>query len=129
MGRKVYVAQQFINAIPGTGGIISTIALKVGCDWHTAKKYIDTYSTIQQAYQDELESVADIAESLLVTNIRLGRDKQKETKERVDAADAKWYLARKTKRGYEPKQEIEHSGQSTIDHRHIIVYESDDDST
>ena len=36
-----YTAAQFIAAIPGTGGIITKIAEKVGCAWHTAKKYIE----------------------------------------------------------------------------------------
>lgn len=40
MGKNLYTAAQFIEAIPGTGGIISAIAKRVGCDWITAKKYI-----------------------------------------------------------------------------------------
>ena len=55
--------QDFIDAIPGTAGIISTIAKKVGCSWHTAKRYIETYPTIAQAYADECAVVLDFAES------------------------------------------------------------------
>jgi len=33
MTRAVYTAEQFIKAIPGSGGIISTIARRVGCGW------------------------------------------------------------------------------------------------
>ena len=92
-----YKAEQFINAIPGTGGIISTIAKRVGCDWHTAKRYINDYATIAKAYKDECEAVLDMAESILIGNIKDG-----------DSSDAKWYLARKGRdRGYVERQEIE----------------------
>ena len=56
-----YTAAQFIKAIEDSGGIISTIARRVGCDWHTAKRYIEEYATVQQAYQDERNKVIDIA--------------------------------------------------------------------
>ena len=58
-----YTAAQFIKAIEDSGGIISTIARRVGCDWHTAKRYIEEYATVQQAYQDERNKVIDIAEA------------------------------------------------------------------
>jgi hypothetical protein len=35
-GKNKYTAEQFIKAIPGTGGIISAIARKVDCEWNTA---------------------------------------------------------------------------------------------
>ena len=95
-GNGKYTAQDFKTAIPGTGGIISTIARKVGCDWTTAKKYITTMPTVQQAYQDECESVLDMAEGVLMKGIKGG-----------DTADAKWYLSRKGKRrGYVERQEV-----------------------
>lgn len=106
-GSNQYKASEFIEAIPGTGGIISTIARRVGCDWHTAKKYIDTYPTVNRAYEDERERVTDLAESVLVQNIKLAYKKQEDTKEPVDSSDAKWYLTRKGKsRGYTERQEI-----------------------
>ena len=91
-----YTAKVFIDAIPKTGGIISTIAARVGCDWHTAKKYITTKPTIKAAYDAECESVIDMAEGVLLKGIESG-----------DTADAKWYLTRKGKhRGYAQRQEI-----------------------
>lgn len=96
-----YKAQVFIDAIPGTGGIITKIADLVGCSWHTAKKYIDTYPTVQTAYQNERESVLDTAESIIIN--------------KLDADDeqmAKWYLTMKgAGRGYSSKQKIQHSGE------------------
>ena len=86
MGKELFTTKQFIDAIPGTGGIITTIAERVGCVWHTAKKYIDTYPTIRKAYIDECERVTDMAESILIKSIKDG-----------NTQDAKWWLARKRK--------------------------------
>jgi len=60
-GNNQFKAQAFIEAIPGTGGIISTIAKRVGCSWHTAEKYIREYPSIHQAYKDEKAAVDDKA--------------------------------------------------------------------
>lgn len=113
MGRT-YTAKQFIDAIPGTGGIISAIASKVGCSWSTAKIFIDEYPTVKVAYEAETESLLDDAESLLTNNIKFGLKEQREIEKPVDSADAKWLLSRKGKlRGWADKQEIEHSGEMT----------------
>lgn len=95
MGKNLYTARQFIDAIPGTGGIISAIAKRVGCDWTTAKKYIYEYPTIKQAYDDECEAVADMAESVLIQSIKAG-----------DTADAKWYLSRIRRGKYAERHEV-----------------------
>ena len=81
-----YKAQDFIEAIPGTGGIIDTIRKRVGCDWHTAKKYITGFATVNEAYQDECERVSDMAHSVVINAINEG-----------DIATAKWYLSKKRK--------------------------------
>lgn len=93
-----YRAQQFIDAIPGSGGIISVIAKRVGCAWHTANKYIKDYPTIKAAYADETESLVDLAESTVLKAIRDG-----------DVGAAKWFLQTKGKaRGYTERHE--HTG-------------------
>ncbi len=85
-----FTAEQVIEAIKASGGIVTTVARKMGCDWHTARKYIDNYPTIGQAYKDECESVLDMCESALFTNIKTG-----------DTSDAKWFLSKRGKhRGY-----------------------------
>ena len=84
--KRQYKATDFISAIPGTAGIIDTIAKKVGCDWHTAKKYIDEYPSIMQAYSDEVERVSDMAVAVVIKAIKEG-----------DTATAKWYLTKKRK--------------------------------
>ena len=95
-GSKGYRVQVFIDAIPGSGGIISTIAKRVGCAWHTAKKYCTTYPTVAKVYGDECEGVTDLAESTVLKAIQSG-----------DVGVAKWYLTMKAKnRGYAQRQEI-----------------------
>jgi len=86
-----YNAKNFIDAIPNSGGIVSTIARRVGCDWRTAKKYIDDLPTVNQAYQNECERVLDIAESTIIDAMIQDKDVQ----------TAKWYAMQKGRgRGY-----------------------------
>lgn len=95
--RSQYKATDFIDAIPGSGGIVSTIAKRVGCDWWTAKRYIDSTPTVKAAYDNERETVLDMAESVILKSIKDG-----------DSGDAKWYLTRKGKdRGYVERQEVD----------------------
>jgi len=95
-GANQYRASDFIQAIPGSGGIISTIAKRVGCAWHTAKKYCTTYPTVAKVYRDECENVTDMAESTVLKAIQEG-----------DIGVAKWYLTMKAKdRGYAERREI-----------------------
>lgn len=119
MGTNHYKAQAFIDAMPGSAGIISTIAKRVGCAWHTAKKYIDTYPTVKCAYDDECERVLDIAESVVLGDMYNG-----------EVQTAKWYLGMKgDSRGYKQKRQIEHSGPDgkPIVHKIIRVLEYNED--
>jgi hypothetical protein len=96
-----FTAQEVIDAIAGTGGIVSAIARKLGCTWNTAHRYIEGYPTIKAAYDAEVDSTLDIAESVLLDNIRLARRFQTDNKTVVDSSDSKWYLTKKgKKRGY-----------------------------
>ena len=99
-GKENYTAAQFIKASPGTGGIITAIAGRVGCNWYTARKYITQYPTVARAYEDECERMTDLAESTILTAIKGG-----------DASTAKWYLTMKgAGRGYAPTNKQEISG-------------------
>ena len=85
-----YITADFIEAIPKSGGIITTIAKRVGCDWNIAKKWITNYPTVQRAYVAEAETVTDMAESNLFKAMKSG-----------DPWALKFYLATKGKeRGY-----------------------------
>ena len=97
MSRAHYTAAQFIEAIAGSAGIVTTIAKRVGCTWHTAKKYIEKHPTVAKAYIAECETVTDMAESNLFKAMRSG-----------DPWALKFYLATKGKgRGYVQKSEVE----------------------
>ena len=104
-----YKAQDFIDAIPNTGGVIETIAKRVGCDWHTAKKYIEDHATVKQAYENEKSRVDDAARSVVISNIV--------TDKNVDTA--KWWLRVKLPDEFAPTQKIdqktEHSGSVTLE--------------
>lgn len=67
MGKPLkYTAEQFIAAIPGSAGIVTTIARKIGTDWYTAHRYINQHPTVKAAYNAECESVLDLTESKLI---------------------------------------------------------------
>ena len=66
---KNYSEQQIIDAIEDSGGMIQSIAQKLGCAWHTAEKYVNMFESTKQALADECESVLDLAESKLIENI------------------------------------------------------------
>jgi hypothetical protein len=104
------------EAIPGSGGIISTIAKRVGCDWSTAKKYIDASPVLSQMYQNERESILDMAEGVLFKNIREG-----------DSQDAKWVLSRLGKdRGFSERQEVTGAEGGPIKVKGYAVFSPDD---
>jgi len=98
-GANQFTAKQFTDAIPGSGGIIAAIAKRVGCDWHTAQKYIDTYPTIRQAYEDECSSIDDMAESTVIKAIRDG-----------DVGTAKWWLEKRRRDKFTDRTEVVVSG-------------------
>ena len=95
-----YTAQQFIAAMPGTGGIITAIADKLGCSWHTAKRYIDTYPTIKTAHDNERNKITDKAQHNIIKAIKGG-----------DLQMSKWWLQVKDV-DFVPieRREIKHQG-------------------
>lgn len=113
MAHAAYNAKQFIEAITGSGGIVSTIARRVGCDWRTAKKYIDDLPTVNQAYQNECERVLDIAESTIIDAFVTDKDVQ----------TAKWYAMQKGRgRGYGERLDVTSGGESVK----VILHWPDD---
>jgi type IV secretory pathway TraG/TraD family ATPase VirD4 len=100
-----YTLEQFISAIRGSAGIKATIQRRLGCQSrNTVDNYLKRYATAQAAYDDELASIGDAAESVVIADIR---NKNVET--------AKWYLTKKHRdRGYGDKSHIEHGGEVTV---------------
>ncbi len=94
MARKSKKA--IIEAIKDSGGIMSTIARRLGVTWHTADTWVKQYDETKQALQDEREAILDLAESTLFRNIKDG-----------NSQDAKWLLSTMGKnRGYSERHEI-----------------------
>lgn len=88
---------KMLKAIENSGGIISAIANRLGCDWHTAKKYIELWEETKQAYSDELEKFKDICETTVLESVQDG-----------DVQTAKWVLSHKARdRGYGDKIEVD----------------------
>lgn len=106
-----YTAAQFIEAIPGTGGVVSAIADKVGCAWDTAKKYLTEYATVKQAWENERNRITDRAEHNIVGAIKGG-----------DLAMSKWWL-QVMRDEFIPRERRDISG--TMDNRLIIEYVND----
>ncbi len=65
-----YTAAQFIEALHNTGGIVSALAERLGCDWHTARAGIDRWPTVKRAWQNERAKVSDKAQSNVIKAIR-----------------------------------------------------------
>jgi len=117
MSKRRYTVADFEPHIPKSGGIISTIANRVGCDWTTAKRFIDGSPTLATMYADECESVLDMAESVLIKSIQSG-----------DTQDAKWLLSKKGKgRGFGDAVEVSGPGGGEI--TLTVKYESRHNST
>jgi len=95
-----YDMQTVLDAISGSGAIMSTIAKRLNCGWATARSYVQRWEETQQAYEDEEQTILDMAESTLYQAIRNN-----------DVQAAKWLLSTKGKRrGYSERYEHEHSG-------------------
>ena len=97
MGSKIeYTETLILEAIKDSTAIITIIAKRLNCDWHTAKKYIELFDSCKQALLDENEKTLDMAESVVYKSIQTG-----------NTQDAKWLLGTKGKqRGYSEKVKI-----------------------
>lgn len=88
--------KQILEAIEGTGGIILTVAKKLGVHWNTAEKYCLMYEETRTALNNEKEKILDLAEIGIYKKIQEG-----------DTDIGKWVLSRKGKnRGWSERQEI-----------------------
>lgn len=95
--------QDVLDAIKDSGGIISTIARRLHCNWNTAKAYCNKWESTKNALQEEKETTLDTAELKIIDAIKAG-----------DTNIIKWFLSTKGKdRGYTTK--IETSIQTSDD--------------
>ena len=114
-GKPRYTAQQFIAAIPGTGGVVTTLAQRVGCNWHTAKKAVTERPTVAEAWEAERNKITDVARHNILKAIQSG-----------DLQMSKWWLQVMDDE-FVPREKREHTGkdggpvQTTIE----VVYVND----
>ena len=94
-----YSSAQFEAAIKGSGGIYTTIANRVGCDWHTAEKRIRQSPVLARLYEDEASKIDDLAESVVIKAMQEG-----------DINAAKWWLERRRRAKFATRIETELSG-------------------
>ena len=90
-----YTNKEFLDAIDGSAGIISTVADRVGCSWDTANQRIKKSDKLTRAFEDEQERVNDFAEQTVLKSIKAG-----------NTQDAKWWLARIRKERFSERQEV-----------------------
>ena len=92
--------EKILKAIKGSHGIISTIAGKLECDWHTAQTHINKHDETKQALIDEDEWFGDYVELKAMDRIDNNSEQM-----------IRFYLATKyKKRGFTEKQEMELTG-------------------
>jgi len=90
---KNYLKDEVLEAMQNSGGIMSTVAKRLGGDWHTAEKYVLKFAETRKALADEENKVLDICQQSLIKSIKDG-----------NTQDAKWYLSTKGKhRGFSEK--------------------------
>lgn len=101
------------KAIEDSGGIMTTIAERLGCNWNTARTYVEKFPETREAYAAECESVLDIAESKLIENIQSN-----------DNTAILFYLKTKgKKRGYIERSEVE----QTVTQIHVTMPKDPDE--
>lgn len=104
-----YKVKDFVKAIPNTGGLITVIAKKVGCDWHTAKKYILKSAVLTTMVEDEKSRVDDTAENVIIQAIVSG-----------DIQTAKWWLERKRRDEFSTRTDITSDGKPL--ETNVVIY-------
>ena len=64
--------EAILEAIKDSGGIMSTIARKLGVTWHTADSWIRESGELMEALKDEKETILDMADNPLPKRIKEG---------------------------------------------------------
>ena len=116
--------EEVLAAIKNSGGIKTTIAARLGVSRVTVDAYLARWKSAQAAYDEENEVTLDVAESVILGNIRAAA-KQVQAGEIADSGDA-WKLLRLKGhgRGYKEvsMQEVKESGAVEV----IIKYADSD---
>lgn len=68
-----YSEEQMIEAIRGSGGIVSLVARRLGGGRATVYRYCDRYPTVREALEEEREVLLDAAEQALFRAVERGK--------------------------------------------------------
>lgn len=114
MGRhRNFKKKDVLDAIDGSYGIVSTVAAKLHCNWHTADEYIKKWPETLQALSDEEESKLDFVEGKAIKKINEG-----------DGAMIRFYLATKgKKRGFTYDNKLD--GDETAEDKELNIITDD----
>ena len=116
MGRKKIIKEKILlAAIAGSRGVISTIAERLGANWHTVRNAIDASETAREALADEEETALDFVENKAYERIAAG-----------DGQMIRFVLATKgKKRGY-TSEENTPAGDNGTEDTTLIINAGDD---
>lgn len=116
MGRhRNFKKKDVLDAIADSYGIVSTVAAKLHCNWHTADEYIKKWPETLQALNDEEESKLDFVEGKAIKKINEG-----------DGAMIRFYLATKgKKRGFTYDEKLE-ADESAEDNNINVICDTPD---
>jgi transposase len=67
-----YTAEQMVEAIRGSGGIVRLIAARLRCGRSTVYRYARRYPRVREALEGEREVLLDLAESRLLECVERG---------------------------------------------------------
>jgi len=110
-----YTAQDMIDALAETRGMVTLAAKRIGCAPTTVRRYIREYVTVAEAKQEAHENLGDQVELTLVS-MALGERSQTGKFIREPNIAALIFLA-KTKfkeRGFVERQEQDHIGELIV---------------
>jgi hypothetical protein len=105
---------EVLTAIKGSQGIKRTIADRLGVTRWTVDNYLKRWKTAEEAFNEELETPLDIAESIVIGNMIAAHRQYRAAGGAilVDSSDAKWYLTKKGKaRGYGEAVDVTSGGE------------------
>lgn len=91
MARKHrYKKNDILAAVRGSNGLVTNVARRLDCDWHTARENILRFPDVAKMFESESEEMLDLAENKVHKAISA-----------EDMVTVRWYLATKGRnRGY-----------------------------
>jgi len=126
MKQPVNNLDDVIKAIAGSGGIKTAIASRLGVSRPTVDSYLERWKAARAAYEQEVENNKDIAESVILANIRTAA-KLAQQGVIAESGDAWKYLKFKAReRGYVERQEITGADGGAIEIKGYVNVSPDD---